>query len=908
MNRTAIERSTIIVRMIASALFLISCILPVFSWAQEKRPVDFRRDLARQKADRYASFSSPPRAQTQNQTDYDVTFYDIDIDLDAATSTIDGMVTMVATVLSDSITSVDVDLASTFTVASVISPPLKLNFTHANDLLTVSLGSHHAYQGETVILTIYYSGPPDYSYGAFGFDDHAGSPMIWSLSEPFGARSWWPCKDVPSDKADSVDIHITVDDNLIAASNGTLVSVVTGSGKKTYNWEERYPIATYLVSVAAHPYTTYSDWYHYSPTDSMEVQFYVFPDHYTSVQATYALTVPMIEVFADLFGEYPFLDEKYGHAEFNWGGGMEHQTITSLGGWSEYLIVHELAHMWWGDMITCDDFHHIWLNEGFATYSEALWSEVTYGAAQYHADMQLAEYFGPGTIYVDDTSDWNRIFHSGLSYNKGSWVLHMLRRVVGDATFFDILKTYYADSRYQYGTVTTEQFRDLCESESGMDLDFFFHQWIYEEYFPFYAYSWSSSELGGNYEIDLQIDQLQTNHIFTMPIDITIETTGGDTTVVVWNNLATQQYSITVTREPTAVYLDKDEWILRTVEEPVLNPTFDRGILLVNGVDFETYGTEIWNAYADSVFWGSYGITFWDCFDETGSGYPGNLPAPIGHGAVPPDTLKQFSTVVWVGNNYRGDITAWSDTPIFSYLAAGGNVALMARLGQDFITEPLRDYLGITWRENSGNTISNCVSTHAGIVNMTPIASQTLCAVFDTTLATLESKLLLKETASFAEHRGLGVWRRPDGGGTHRPDGGQFAFLSGRPYRWNHDHLRSNVEYLLGTLFGEPFDPASAAIDVPALAFRLEQNYPNPFNPVTTIRFALPEKSFVTLRIYDVTGRVVRTLVEKQMDPGIHPIVWNGTNNSGEQVGSSVYFYKIVAGDYVDTRKMVLIR
>ncbi|MBI4719680.1 MAG: M1 family metallopeptidase, partial [Chitinivibrionia bacterium] len=378
-------------------------------------------------------------------------------------------VTVTGEVLSETLAEVDLDLATTLTVAHVDGEgsPL-LPFSHANDLLTVSLPAPLS-QGEAFSLTVYYSGHPDYSYGAFGFSSFNGLPMIWSLSEPFGARSWWPCKDVPSDKADSVDVRITVDSSLIVASNGTLLGVTDNTSTKTYHWHEGYPISTYLVSVAIHPYTTFSDWYRYSPTDSMEVQFYVFPSHYGVVQPTYALTVDMIEAFADLFGEYPFLDEKYGHAEFTWGGGMEHQTITSLGGWSEYLIAHELSHQWWGDMITCDDFHHIWLNEGFATYAEALWSEYAYGMEQYHLDMQAAEYFGAGTIYVDDTSDWNRIFHSGLSYNKGSWVLHMLRHVVGDSTFSHILKTYYADTRYQYGTATTEEFRDLCEAESGMD-------------------------------------------------------------------------------------------------------------------------------------------------------------------------------------------------------------------------------------------------------------------------------------------------------------------------------------------------------------------------------------------------------------------------------------------------------
>jgi hypothetical protein len=865
--------------------------------------------MAAAKAQRFAMMQITNLAQTENQTYYDVIYYDIDVEMDPTAQTVTGTVTMTAEVVGDSLAVVDLDLLNNMTVSGARDTSGAVGYSHVGDIVTVTLSQTY-YTGETVTIEVDYNGTPNESYGSFGFGTHLGAPMIWSLSEPYGARSWWPCKDIPADKADSVDIRITVPDTLIVASNGTLRSETDNGATKTYYWHEGYPITTYLVSVAIHPYTTFSHWYNYSPTDSMEVQYYVFADHYAAVQTNYGKTVGMIEIFADLFGEYPFIEEKYGHAEFLWGGGMEHQTITSLGGYSEYLIAHELAHMWWGDMITCNSFHHIWLNEGFATYSEALYSEVQYGVSQYHQDMSNEKYFGGGTIHVPDPNDFNRIFHYGLSYQKASWVVHMLRHVVGDSAFFDLLPAYYADSRYQYGTITTEEFRDLCEAETGMDLDFFFHQWIYEEYYPTYSYSWASQENGGMYDIDLEINQLQSNYIFTMPIDITIQTASGETTLVVWDSLAAQSFDLTVTDAPTAVTLDKDEWILRTVEEPIEDPSFDRGILVVNGVSFEVYNSAIWTCYEDSAFWGSYDISFWDCFDETGSGYPANLPAPLGHGPVPPDTIKQFSTVIWVGNNYYGDLAKWSDTPIWSYINVGGNLLLMTRMGQDFISDPLRNYLGITWRESGWNTINNCISIHTGLVDMAHVGPyvQNYCAVFDTALATPESKLLFKETATFSTHRGLGVWKDPTEGGTHRWDGGQFVFISGRPYSYDHDDMRANVEYILGTCFGEPFDPSGGETTLPKLTFQLDQNYPNPFNPVTNIRFTVPGKNFVSLDVYDVAGRVVKRLISKEMAANVYKVAWDGTNNRGQQVASGVYFYKLIAGPHVATRKMVLIR
>jgi len=894
------------------SLALVVALFPiVLSVGAQAQPQPDRRQLHREmahaKAERFAKIQAAFRAETASQADYDVSYYNIDITVDPHTGTVGGTVDVTARVVN-ALTVVDLDLAGTLTVNQVISPAGTHPFTHTNSILSVTLDRTYT-TGESFTLIIDYSGFPDPSYGAFGFDSYNGEHMIWSLSEPFGARSWWPCKDVPSDKADSVDIHITVPRGLVVASNGTLRRIDHGKAEDAYWWHEGYPIATYLVSVAIHPYTVFSHWYHYSPSDSMEVRYYVFPDHYTDVQETYAKTVPMIELYSNLFGQYPFLEEKYGHAEFLWGGGMEHQTITSLGAWNEYLIAHELSHMWWGDMITCNDFHHIWMNEGFATYSEALWSEFTYGESYYHQDMKAAKYLGGGTIYVPETTDWNRIFHTGLSYNKGSWVLHMLRHVVGDSTFFDILQTYYADSRYQYGTVTTEQFRDLCEDVSSMDLDFFFHEWIYEEYYPSYSYSWTVTPNGGLYDVNVTINQLQSHYVFEMPIDVRITTASDDTTFVAWNNLASQSFTVSLADPPTNVLLDPDEWILRTVEEPLVNPTFDRGILLVNGVDFNTYGSEIWTAYEDSTFWGSYPVSFWDCFDESGLGYPDNLPAPLGHGHVPAETLKQFSAVIWVGNNYNGDLTGWYDTSILSYLHAGGNVLLMTRYGQSFVTEPMRQYLGVTWRESSASTLENCAAAYAGLSSMDRIGTQNTCAVFDTTLATAESRILFKETTTFSTHRGLGVWRKPASGGTHRAEGAQLVFLSGRPYRWNHDQLRANVEFILGELFGEPYTPPTGVVEKPlAPPFRLAQNYPNPFNPNTTMRFSLPERRMVRLRVYDVTGRLVAILADRVYPAGPHSVKWDGTNHRGQPVASGIYFYRLQAGSDTATRKMLLLR
>ncbi len=875
-------------------------------WIQPERPGDIACQVAEAKARFFARMEALATEPTPNQNCYDAKYYHLDLNIDPATQTVSGGVEMRAEVTTGPLSQVDVDLYSNMTVDSITSASGNLTFSHANDILTVNLDRSYS-TGEAFSFTVYYHGTPSSSAGAFAFESFDGEDMIWSLSEPFGARTWWPCKDYPNDKPDSVDIWITVPSNLIDASNGVLRATIDNGSTKTYKWHEGYPIATYLVSVAIHPYIVYSDYYHYSPTDSMEIRHYVFASHYPDCVTNYAKITDMIGLFANLYGEYPFIEEKYGQAEFTWGGGMEHQTITSLWGWGEYLVLHELSHQWWGDMITCNTFNHIWLNEGFATYSEALWAEHEYGWDEYKNQMEYAKYYGPGTIYVPDLSDWDRIFDPDLSYNKASWVLHMLRGIVGDSTFFDILHAYY-NSQYQYGSATTEQFRDICEQVAGRDFDAFFQEWIYGEGFPHYMFSWDYQPVVDGYEISLTIDRLQENQIFNMPIQISVTTASGETTLVVEDSLASQQFTLLVSDEPQDVQLDKDEWILRMVSEELKDATFDRGILVVNGVDWNTYGTEITSAYEDSIFWGSLDISFWDIFAEPAGGYPSPLPQPLGHGDIPADTLKQFSSVVWVGNNYNGDLTAWYNAPIVSYLKAGGNVLLLTRMGQDFIYEALRAYLDIQWAEDKENTTRRATSVYPGLVDMPRSGgSQTYNAVFDSASVGDESTVLFMQYNMFPIPRGLGVWRNPSSGGTQRADGGQFVFIAGRPYRYDHDAMRSNCEFILRNFFGEPYNPSGIADEIKPRIW-LGQNTPNPFVSATRIKYSLSNRARVLLSIYDVRGREVTRLVDEVMDAGNHTVSWNGRDRWGENVASGVYWYLLKVDDRALRRKLVLIK
>ena len=839
---------------------------------------------------------------TANQQSYDVHYYDLDLTPNPTTKVLTGTVRMKASVVAGPLTTVDLDFYSNLTVDAVTSGGVAATFSRSGNLLTVNLDRAYA-DGEMMDVVVSYHGAPS-AAGYFGFSTANGRNLIWSLSEPFGARSWWPCKDAPEDKADSVDIRVTVPSGLITASNGTRIEATDNGTVAVSRWRERYPIATYLVSLASYPYTVTTDHYRYSPTDSMPIQFFNFPESVAGAAAVQAKVKDMIAAYAGYFGEYPFVAEKYGHSQFLFSGGMEHQTCTGLGVFNEYVVAHELGHQWWGDLVTCRDFHHVWVNEGFATYCEALWAEATSGMAAYHEDLSFNKYFGAGTIYVPDLSDENRIFDSNLSYDKASWVLHMLRHVLGDSTFFAALRQFYV--QYGYSTATTEDFRDVCEAVSGRDLDAFFQQWIYGEYYPHYRSGWTSAAAGGGYDVTLNLEQIQSWQLFKMPLDVTITTAAGERTFVVGDSLAAQTFTLHVDAAPTAVAVDRDDWVLKVLESPVVNPPLDRAVLLVNGVDWASYGSEITTDYTDKAFWGDYSINFWDHFSTPAGGYPATLPVPLGHGAVPPEVMGRYRNVIWVGNDYSGDLSSWMSSPILSYLKSGGNVLLMTRMGDQFLGDSLRDYLGINFA--SGTTLYDCIATRPGLTDIARLGTQSNDVVFDTVRTRTDTQLLYKVVSNYTPNRGIGVIRQPAGGGTSRADGGRFAFLSGRPYRWDHANLASNVMYILAHYFGEPVDVIAVGPTTPSAHLELAPARPNPFSASTVLHFTLPRPGPVRLEVLDPLGRRVRRLFAGPLGAGPNQVNWDGRDEQGNGVATGIYWVRIEAGTEAAAQKLIRMR
>lgn len=509
----------------------------------------------------------------------DVTYYRLNLSLTYSPKYLIGAV-VINIKAKTNLTSCFLDLNSALKVDSVKVSEKKINFVHANNRLNITL-SQTLGTGQIASINVYYQGvPATGGFGSFSFGtiNQNKSQAIWSLSEPYGSPDWFPSKDNPADKADSSDVWITAPSYFVSVSNGTLQKVITNiNGTKTYQWKNRYPIAPYLISVACSNYTQYNNYFKYNATDSMLVSHYVQRDNLTTAnKQNLDQTVTMLKLFSEKFGAYPFLKEKYGHAECGFGGGMEHQTCSSMGNYGQSLIAHELAHQWFGDKITCQSWEHIWLNEGFATYGEAIWQEYLGGKTAYNTFIQAQATrakSATGSIFVRNIANASEIFNSNRSYAKGSIVLHMLRGIVGDDKFFQILRTY-ASSKYAYANATTEDFQSIAEAVMGQKLDYFFKEWIYGEGFPTYSFGWTYEPKPNNmYRINLTVKQsTRTTEpaLFTMPIPFQIKTSTQDSTAIVFNNQAEQYFNIDVKGKPETITLDAENWILKNLDSTPL--------------------------------------------------------------------------------------------------------------------------------------------------------------------------------------------------------------------------------------------------------------------------------------------------------------------------------------------------
>ncbi len=487
-----------------------------------------------------------------NTLNYDVTHSELRLNVDPADYFVAGVVKNTVTALENT-SSITFDLANELVATSAKQNGTNLVFDqNGNNEIVVTLPAQLSVGSSTTIEITYSGIPPQNGFDAFAAETHAGTPVMWTLSEPFGARDWWPCKQDLNDKMSSIDVYITAPSAYVSVANGLQQSAVdNGNGTKTTHFEHNYPIPAYLVAFAVTNYQIFEQ------TAGIDTPFpivnYIYPENYASATTQLAETLPIMNLFETLFEPYPFKDEKYGHAQFGWGGGMEHTTVSFMGSFGRSLIAHELGHQWFGDKITCGSWNDIWLNEGFAEYLSGLVVENLDGDSSFTtwktSKINSITSQPGGAVYLTDTEATNvgRIFSSRLTYNKGSMVVNMLRFKMGDAAFFQGMKNYLADANLAYGYAITTDLQDHLEATYGGNLDEFFNDWIYNQGYPTYtitAQNWGAGLAR------ITVNQTQSHSsvdYFEMPVPIRLYGPGGQTFDTVVDNTSNgQQFIISV--------------------------------------------------------------------------------------------------------------------------------------------------------------------------------------------------------------------------------------------------------------------------------------------------------------------------------------------------------------------------
>ena len=562
------------------ALFLI-CLAPsLFSQNFDNIREAHRKGREAERARAATLLQMTKRRSADTAGKVDIHFYRLNLEVFPQTRRIAGSVYLEGRSLAAGLSGIVLDLYNPLTIDSVLQAGAQCQFRHSGNMLEIDLNEPAGMNG-TVALEVFYQGVPGSAgLGSFNWSEYQGMPRIWTLSEPYGAPTWWPCKDDLTDKADSVFLNITVPEGLTAVSNGLLIAETpAGNGRRTFSWETRYPISTYLVFFAAADYLAFGDEYVSAAGDTMPLTHYVYPERFGAAQEDFNVTPAMLEVYSELFGEYPFIREKYGMASVTRGASMEHQTLTTYNATLitgthqfDHIVAHELAHHWFGDAITPRRWPDIWLNEGFASYAEALWVEAQQGGEAYRRFMREQDLGAfDGSVYIADTSDV-RVLFGDTVYDKGAWVLHMLRGVLGDEVFFSALHAYATDPRFLYHNAATADFQALCQAVSGRDLEWFFAQWIYRIGRPVYHYRWEVQGGGGMFTTVLDITQqpsqpYQNARLFTMPLEIRLRGAQLDTLVTVWDSLAQQQFRLVTAQRPTFLEIDPHDWVLKELVE-----------------------------------------------------------------------------------------------------------------------------------------------------------------------------------------------------------------------------------------------------------------------------------------------------------------------------------------------------
>ena len=485
-----------------------------------------------------------------NTLNYDLRYQRLELQLDPAQQYVSGTVTS-HFIPNQNMASIYFDLSNTLTVSEVKYHGSNLPFTQ---LATkeVKIDFPAGIPAATLdSLSIKYSGAPDTGGSAgdaFTISNQSGVPALYTLSEPYGAQEWFPTKQSLNDKIEKVDLMINTPSQYNVASNGKLFSetVLPGNRKLTF-WQTNYPIPAYLIALGITNYTKFNDTMGNPPFPFVN---YLYPSttSNSTIMSNIEWTKTVMNTFEQYLGPYPYRNEKYGHMQFGWGGGMEHATMSSMGSWGRGIIAHELAHQWFGDKVTCGAWNDIWLNEGFATFGEHLANEkLLMTNSQFmsylSSEMNYITSSAGGSVYVSDTNLGNTgaIFSGRLSYSKGGYVVRMIKWILGDDAFYSALKDYHARPQLAYGYAKTEDLKNSLLESTGKDFTEFFNDWIYGQGHPTYQIRWNQT---ADQMLRFKVSQTTSHssvNFFEMPLPIKVNGTGGQVAYLVLNHTTKNQ-------------------------------------------------------------------------------------------------------------------------------------------------------------------------------------------------------------------------------------------------------------------------------------------------------------------------------------------------------------------------------
>ncbi|MBN2663062.1 MAG: T9SS type A sorting domain-containing protein [Bacteroidales bacterium] len=500
---------------------------------------------------------------------YDITYHKLEFYVNPSVKYIEGKITTHYKPLYDDFNQISFNLDDKLIVDSVKQNNIILDFTHLNDTLTITL-TRNSPKLEVDSISVYYHGvPANNGFGSFSVSSHRGTPILWTLSEPFGAKTWWPCKEALNDKADSIDLLVTVPKQYKVAGNGLIFKeTITNDSLKTVFWKHRYPITAYLIAFSVTNYAEYYDYVKINDSITIPILEYVYPEDSVAARRKTSDIIDVLKFYSDTFMLYPFANEKYGQAQFGWGGGMEHQTMTFLSNFNHELMAHELAHQWFGNYITCGSWHDIWLNEGFAVYLEGLTCEQGLAPKSWDrwkkTTMYQATIFPYGSVYVEDTTSVSRIFDYNLTYMKGGMLLHLLRWQIGDKAFFDGIRNYLHDPKLAYSYATIDDLKKHFENTCNCDLTYFFDDWYYGQGYPIYKIDWWQTN---DNKLHIKINQRHSageDNFFELKIPVKIYSNYSDSIIVLNNTKQDEIFMFDENYKISNIIFDPETWIITT--------------------------------------------------------------------------------------------------------------------------------------------------------------------------------------------------------------------------------------------------------------------------------------------------------------------------------------------------------